>query len=88
VSAGVVEFRPGLGGGVRFPKPGQPWLRIEVLEASRARERTAGLKESWSVNANARILLLRSGSAEIEWAVVPQHRDALLAKVRGHEADA
>ncbi len=86
VSAGIVEFRPGMGGGVRFPKPGQRWLRIEVLEASRAQERTAGVKESWSVSGQVRILRLRSPNAEIEWAVVPQHREALLAMVRGTDA--
>jgi hypothetical protein len=83
---GLVEFRPGIGGGVRFPRPGQRWLRIEVLEASRAQERTAGLGESWSVSGQARILCLRSPEADIEWAVVAQHRDALLALVRGDEA--
>lgn len=87
IDVGVVEFRPGLGGGVRFARPGQPWLRIEVLEASRAEERTAGLKESWSVSGQARILRLRTATAEIEWAVVPQQRDMLLAKVRGWGID-
>ena len=38
VLSGVVEFRPGIGGGVRFARPGQPWLRIEVVEANRAQE--------------------------------------------------
>lgn len=83
VSEGVVDFRPGLGGGIRFARPGQPWVRIAVMEATRADERTAGLKESWSVSATARILRLRTATAEIEWAVVPDQRDDLLARVRG-----
>ena len=66
VSEGVVEFRPGLGGGIRFARPGQPWLRFAVLEASRTDERTAGLTESWSVSATARILRLRTATAEID----------------------
>lgn len=83
VLSGVVEFRPGIGGGVRFARPGQPWLRIEVEEASRAQERTAGLKESWAVSNTARIVRLRTPTAEVEWAVVPEQRDALLARFRG-----
>jgi hypothetical protein len=88
ISQGSVEFRPGLGGGIRFARPGQPWLRITVLEATRSEERTAGLKESWSVSGRARILRLRTATAEIEWAVVPQQRDALLATVRGWATEA
>jgi hypothetical protein len=83
VLSGVVEFRPGIGGGVRFARPGQPWVRIEVEESGRAQERTAGLMESWSVSAAARIVRLRTPTGEVEWAVVPEQRDALLERLRG-----
>ena len=81
VGAGSIEFLPGLGGGVRFARPGQRWLHIRVLEATRQDERTPGLKESWSVRPDARIMRLRTSTAEIEWAVVPQQSGDLLARV-------
>ncbi len=79
---GCVRFRPGLGSGIRIARPGQPWLPLDLVEVSRATERTAGLKESWSVSDSARILLVRTPTALLEWAVVREHRDWALSRVR------
>jgi hypothetical protein len=79
---GLVRYRPGMGGGIRLARPGQAWLTLEVVEASRATERTAGMKESWSVSDSARILLVRTPTALLEWAVVPNHRDWALNRAQ------
>lgn len=79
---GVIRFRPGLGGGIRLARPGQAWLEMPVVEASRATERAAGFRESWSVSDAARILLVRTPTALLEWSVVPDHRDWALGRVR------
>jgi hypothetical protein len=83
---GSLEFLP------RFwqttlPRPGQKWLRITVNEATRAHERTSKGREIWSVNPSARIITLRTPTAELEWAVMPEQRDWVLARVNGDPDD-
>ena len=82
VQAGNLEFLPRLGGS-RIPRPGQQWLRVDVIEASRAHERVAGGREQWSVNPTARIVRVRTATAELEWAVAPEQRDWALSRVMG-----
>jgi hypothetical protein len=78
-----LAFRPGLPGGIRLARPGQRWLTLDVLEVSRARERQAGGTESWAVGPQIRIVEVRTPTALIELAVTPEHRDWLLARLRG-----
>lgn len=80
VEAGHLEFLPRLGGS-RIRRPGQPWLSIDVVEASRADERVASGREQWSVNPTARIVRIRTASAELEWAVSAEQRDWALSLV-------
>ena len=84
LAPGHLRFRPGVGMGIRLARPGQPWLEVDVLEATRAQERTAGLLESWDVSDAARILIVRTITATLEWAVVPEHRDWALGRVKGN----
>lgn len=54
-----------------------------MVEATRAQERTVGLLESWDVSDAARVLIVRTDIATLEWAVVPEHRDWALGRVQG-----
>lgn len=80
VHAGSLEFLPRLGGS-RLPRRRQEWLRIPVIDASRAHERTATGREIWSVNASLRVVVLRTPDAELEWAVAPAQRDWAMARL-------
>jgi hypothetical protein len=87
VTHGVIDFRPGIGMGMRISRPRQPWLRLLVEDATRAQERTAGLAESWSVSSTGRILEVKTPTALLEWVVVPTQRDGLLAQVQPRTVD-
>jgi len=80
VHAGFLEFLPRVGGS-RIARPGQKWLQVAVSDASRAYERTAKGGEIWSVNPTARILVIHTPQAELEWAVMPEQRDWALARL-------
>ena len=81
LAPGLIEFRPGLGGGIRLPRPGQQWLSIRVTHVNRAPERTVGLMESWSVSPVACILLVTTPTGMLEWAVSAPQRDWALTTV-------
>ncbi len=80
VHADALEFLPRLGGS-RVPRPGPKPLRIDVNEATRAQERTVKGREMWALNASLRIVVLRTPTAELEWAFTPAQRDWALARL-------
>jgi hypothetical protein len=79
---GSLDFLPRLWQ-TTLPRPGQKPLHITVNEATRAHERTSKGHEVWSVNPAARIITLRTPTAQLEWAVMPEQRDWALARLKG-----
>jgi hypothetical protein len=78
----LVEFRPGVGMGMRVTRPGQQWLQLDVLEVSRLGERTAAGSESVWVSGEMPIVSLATPTAELEWVLPREHRDWALELVR------
>jgi hypothetical protein len=79
---GRIEFLPGAGMGFRIPRPGQPWLELEVLEVSRLGERMSTGSESFLVRGAAPIVSLTTPTAELEWVLLAEHRDWAIERVR------
>jgi hypothetical protein len=77
---GSLEFLPTVGGSV-IARPGQEWLHITVIEATRAYERRAKGREIWMVNPSLPIVLIRTPDAELEWAISQTLRDWALDRV-------
>ena len=78
----LVEFRPGVGMGLRITSPGQPWLQLDVLEVSRLGERTSAGSESLWVSGDMPIVRVTTPTAELEWVLSREHRDWALELVR------
>lgn len=83
---GRIEFLPGIGFGVRVPRPGQARLRLDVREVSRSGERTSTGRESFVVQGGAPIVSVTTTTAELEWVLAAEHRDWALEVVRSRRS--
>jgi hypothetical protein len=81
LTVGEIRFRAFLPPGIRIPNPFAQPVVIPVTAVDQS-ERSPGLVESWSVNPNATVVRVDTGSATIEWALVAKQAAWALDKVR------
>ncbi len=80
LSKGQVLFRPFIPPGIRIPRPFTRPVLIPIVSVDESGRRPTGA-EIWSVNPGADVLCVKTGQAELEWAMLAAQREWVLDAV-------